>query len=517
MVVNEIFASQQIGFPILSTLIGLPLAVAVAIRFVTDTASIKAIALAGALAELALALWLLVNFIPGSADIQFAERRLWIDTIGASYHLGVDGISVLFIPLTALVTLLAMLVGGNTPKFFSKTYLGSVLVFEAVAIGVFSSLDLILFYLFYELALVPIYLLIKLWGTGTQRQYAALKYILYMLVGSASLLVGIVLLGISHPQAVAGAGYSFDLLTLAAAPPPAEIQTVIFVLLLVGFAVKGPLLPFHTWMPSALTQGPVGVGIFLVGLKLGTYAMLRVLLPLAPASSQEWGPVIVCIGLATLLYGALIALVQQNLRRLLAFASISHVGLVLVGLFALNTQSVQGSLLMMLNMALASAGLFFLAGALFARLGSSELSAYGGLARQVPRLAFFFFLFGMASIGLPGTSGFHGEFLTLLGAFNAHWAFAAMGVLGVILSAGYFLWFFERAFFGPVRTPAVAKMKDLSWRETALASVFAAIIIGVGLYPAPLLSVTEASVTAAVRHANAQGEHAKVARVAVNK
>ena len=196
MVVNEIFASQQIGFPILSTLIGLPLVVALAIRFVTDTASIKAIALAGALAELALALWLLVNFIPGSADIQFAERRLWIDTIGASYHLGVDGISVLFIPLTALVTLLAMLVGGNTPKFFSKTYLGSVLVFEAVAIGIFSSLDLILFYLFYELALVPIYLLIKLWGTGTQRQYAALKYILYMLVGSASLLVGIVLLGI---------------------------------------------------------------------------------------------------------------------------------------------------------------------------------------------------------------------------------------------------------------------------------------------------------------------------------
>ena len=517
MILNEIFASQQIGFPILSTLIGLPLVAALAIRFVTDTASIKVIALAAALAELVLALWLLVSFIPGNADIQFAERRLWIDTIGASYHLGVDGISVLFIPLTALVTLLVMLVGGSTPKFFSKTYLGSVLVFEAVVIGIFSSLDLILFYLFYELALVPIYLLIKLWGTGTQRQYTALKYIMYMLVGSASLLVGIVLLGISHPQAVAGAGYSFDMLTLAATPPPAQIQSVIFVLLLVGFAVKGPLLPFHTWMPSALTQGPVGVGIFLVGLKLGTYAMLRVLLPLAPTSSQEWGPVIVCIGLATLLYGALIALVQQNLRRLLAFASISHVGLVLVGLFALNAQSVQGSLLLMLNMALASAGLFFMAGALFARLGSSELSAYGGLARQVPRLAFFFFVFGMASIGLPGTSGFHGEFLTLLGAFNAHWAFAAVGVLGVVLSAGYFLWFYERAFFGPVRTAAATKMKDLSWRETALASVFAAIIIAVGVYPAPLLSVTEASVNAVVRHAHSQVEQAKAARVAVNK
>ena len=516
MVVNEIFASQQLGFPILSTLIGLPLLAALAIRAVSDAGTVKAIAVGAALAELALSLWMLVHFVPGSTDMQFAERRLWIESIGASYHLGVDGISVLFIPLTALVTLLAMLVGGNTPKFLSKTYLGSVLVFASVAIGVFSSLDLILFYVFYELALVPIYLLIKLWGTGTQRHYAALKYILYMLVGSTSLLVGIVLLGISH-AAAPGAGYNFDLLTLMATPPPAQIQGLIFGLLLVGFAVKGPLLPFHTWMPSALTQGPVAVGIFLVGLKLGTYAMLRLLLPLAPAASQEWGPVIVCVGLATLLYGALIALVQRNLRRLLAFASISHVGLVLVGLFALNSQSVQGSLLLMINMALASAGLFFMAGALFTRLGSSELSAYGGLARQVPRLAFFFFVFGLASIGLPGTSGFHGEFLTLLGAFNAHWGFAAVGVLGVILSAGYFLWFYERAFFGPVRSPAVARMKDLNWKETALASVFAAIIFGAGLYPAPLLNITEASTAAVVQHAQRNAAQTLPARVAVNK
>lgn len=516
MVINEIFASQQIGFPILSTLIGLPLLAALAIRFVSDTATVKTIALSAALAELALSLYLLINFIPGISDFQFAERHLWIQTIGASYHLGVDGISVLFIPLTALVTLLALLVGGNTPKFSSKAYLGSVLIFEAVAIGVFSSLDMILFYVFYELALVPIYLLISLCGTGTQRQYAALKYILYMLVGSASLLVGVVLLGISHPDAVAG-GYSFDLLTLAATPPPASIQGLIFFLLLVGFAVKGPLLPFHTWMPNALTQGPIGVGIFLVGLKLGTYAMLRVLLPLTPASSMEWGPVIVGIGLATLLYGGLIALVQQNLRRLLAFASISHVGLVMVGLFSLNVQGVQGGLLMMLNMALASTCMFFLAGALYARLGSSELSSFGGLALQVPKLAFFFFFFGLASIGLPGTSGFHGEFLSLLGAFKGHWAFAAVGVLGVILSAGYFLWFFERAFFGPVRNSAVSKMKDLSGRETAIASVFAAIILAAGLYPAPLLSVTEASVAATVRAVSQHDAKAQAAQVTANK
>ena len=231
--------------------------------------------------------------------------------------------------------------------------------------------------------------------------------------------------------------------------------------------------------------------------------MLRFVIPLLPDASLDWYGLVLGAGLASMVYAALIALVQQNLRRLLAFASISHVGLVMVGLFSMNVNGIQGGLMMMVNMGLASTGLLFLAGAIYARLGSSELTSMGGLARQVPKLAFFFFLFGVASIGLPGTSGFHGEFLTLMGAFLRHWEVAAIGVLGVILSAGYFLWYYERAFFGPVTNRAVGSMRDLSGAETALVSVVAVIILAIGIYPLPVMNVSGASVAAVVQRIEA--------------
>lgn len=497
MILNEIPSSTQIGFPILSAMILLPLAVAVGLRVVRDTALARRLAIGTVALELVLAVALLLHFIPGSADFQFTERRLWIENIGVSYHLGVDGISVLFIPLTALVALMVLLLGGNGTRFMSRAYLSSVLALLGVTIGIYAALDLILFYVFFELALVPMYLMIKLWGVGPQRQYASLKYILYMLVGSAALLIGIILLGVAYQGgAPAGSRLSFDLVTLLSVSAPSHLQELVFFLMLVGFAVKGPLLPFHTWLPSALMHGPVGAAMFLVGLKVGAYGLLRFVLPLLPDASQNWSWLVVGAGLAALLYGALIALVQQNLRRLLAFASISHVGLVMVGLFSLNAQSIQGGLLMMINMGLATTGLLFLAGALHTRLGSSDLSAAGGMARQVPVLAFFFFLFGAASIGLPGTSGFHGEFLTLLGAFLQHWQVAAVGVLGVILSAGYFLWYYERAFFGPITRRTVSSMRDLTRSETAVASAVAVIILAIGVYPSPVMNVTGASVAA---------------------
>lgn len=507
MVLNEIQSSAQIGFPILSAMILLPLAMAVGLRFMRSTALARRMAIATVALELLLAAALLLHFIPGVADFQFTERHLWIETIGASYHLGVDGISVLFIPLTALVALMVLLLGGNGTRFLSRAYLSAVLALLGITIGIYAALDLILFYVFFELALVPMYLLIKLWGVGPQRQYASLKYIVYMLVGSAALLIGIILLGIAYQSgAPAGTPFSFDLVTLLSEPVPGQLQELVFFLMLAGFAIKGPLLPFHTWLPSALMHGPVGAAMFLVGLKVGAYGLLRFVLPLLPDASQDWGWLVVGAGLAALLYGALIALVQQNLRRLLAFASISHVGLVMVGLFSMNAQSIQGGLTMMINMGLATTGLLFLAGALHARLGSSDLSAAGGMARQVPRLAFFFFLFGAASIGLPGTSGFHGEFLTLLGAFLRHWPVAVVGVLGVILSAGYFLWYYERAFFGPITRPGVASMRDLTRSETALASAVAVIILAIGVYPSPVMNVTGASVAALVKRLDASAE-----------
>ncbi len=501
---TEITASAQIGFPILSAMIFLPVLAAVGLRFITDEKLARQTAFGVAFVELALAAMLLVGFVPGTAAFQFTERHLWIDTIGSSYHLGVDGISVLFMPLTALITIMVMTLGGNGTRFMSKAYLSNILILQGVTMGIFASLDLILFYVFWELALVPIYLLIKLWGVGPQRQYASLKYILYMLTGSAPLLVGIILLGIAYQNgAPAGTNFTFDLVTLMSQPAPAHMQELVFFLMLAGFAIKGPLLPFHTWMPSALMHGPVGAGIFLVGLKLGTYGLLRFVLPLLPDASVDWYWLVVGAGLASMVYAALIALVQQNLRRLLAFASISHVGLVMVGLFSMNVNSIQGGLLMMLNMGLASTGLLFLAGALYTRLGSTDLSSLGGLARQVPRLAFFFFLFGVASIGLPGTSGFHGEFLTLMGAFVKHWEVAAIGVLGVILSAGYFLWFYERAFFGPVGNRVPAKLRDLNGAETALVSAVAVVILVIGIYPTPVTRVSDASVQALVTRIDA--------------
>jgi NADH-quinone oxidoreductase subunit M len=265
------------------------------------------------------------------------------------------------------------------------------------------------------------------------------------------------------------------------------------------------MVPFHTWLPTTLMEGPIGMGVYLVGLKLGVYGMLRFVIPLLPEASAQWSWLIVVLGLTALLYGALIALVQPNFRRLLAFASVSHVGIILVGLFSLNQQGVQGALIQMISLGIVGEGLLFLTGFLYRRTGSSDLLAFGGLARHVPVLAFFFFLFGLAFIGLPGTSGFIGEFLILMGAFRAHWAFAAIGVLGVILSAGYFLWYYERAFFGPVTNSAVARMRDLSSREMLIAGSIAGLIFCIGLYPKPLIEMTQGSVESLVAHVDRAG------------
>jgi NADH-quinone oxidoreductase subunit M len=434
----------------------------------------------------------------------------WMPALGSSYHVGVDGINVLFVPLMCFLTVMLMLYAAGV-RFLTRFYLINILLLQSFTIGIFVSLDLILFFVFWELALVPSYFLIKRWGIGPQRQYAGTKYVLYMLAGSLPLLIAIVLLGLS-PHETVGAGtagapaYSFDLLVLQFdAPIPIENQTLIFFLMMLGFAAKGPMVPFHTWLPTTLMEGPIGMGVYLVGLKLGVYGMLRFVIPLLPEASAQWSWLIVVLGLTALLYGALIALVQPNFRRLLAFASVSHVGIILVGLFSLNQQGVQGALIQMISLGIVGEGLLFLTGFLYRRTGSSDLLAFGGLARHVPVLAFFFFLFGLAFIGLPGTSGFIGEFLILMGAFRAHWAFAAIGVLGVILSAGYFLWYYERAFFGPVTNSAVARMRDLSSREMLIAGSIAGLIFCIGLYPKPLIEMTQGSVESLVAHVDRAG------------
>ena len=514
MTLDEIFATQQIGFPILSTLILIPVASAILLSFVKDENLARWVGLTGALVELLLALVMVFEFIPGVSSIQFAERVGWIPTVGISYHLGVDGISVLFVPLTAFLTVAVMLTSWRAVRFLNKPYLAAVLALEAAVVGVFVSLDLFVFFVFWELMLIPSYFLIKLWGAGPERQHAGLKYVMYMLVGSAPLLIGIVLLGVNYHSATGGSGaapsYSFDLLTLLGVPIAPPLQTLIFFLLAFGFAVKGPLFPFHTWMPATLSEGPAAMSIFLVGLKLGVYGFVRFVIPLLPVASAKWLWLMAVIGVFASLYGALIATVQPNLRRLLAFASVSHVGLATLGLFSLNQQGIQGSIVMLINLGFVSTGLFMLAASLHARSGSSELSAFGGLARQMPLLATFFFIFGMAAIGLPGTSGFTGEFLILQGAFLLHPALAGAAVLGVILSAAYLVIYYEHAFFGPATHEAVKTLPDLLPREIVVAAATGVMILWIGFYPAPFLRITAGSVQALVERVR-DGQAAAIA------
>lgn len=489
---TETFAADQIGFPILTALIVLPVAGALVMALVKNDANARRLAAMFAAAELLLSLLMAFGFVPGVAGMQYVERAAWMPSLGVGYTVGVDGISMLFVPLTALLAFLVLVNSADGARFRPQLFCASILLLTAATIGIFVALDLILFYVFYELALIPAFLLITMWGSGPHREHAGGKYILYMLCGSVPLLLGFILLAADHRSATGV--LSFDYLQLLGTPVSTQAQALIFLLLVTGFAVKGPLLPFHSWMPSVVSEGPVSAAIFLVGLKLGAYGILRFVLPLLPDVSVEYYWVMCILGLAAMLFAALVAITQHNLRRLLAFASISHVGLVFVGLFSLNAQGLQGGLLMLLAMGVTATGLLFLAGALQTRLGSSDVSAFGGLARDLPRLATMFFLLGLASIGMPGTIGFTGEFLVLMGAFNAHWALAAVGVLGVILSAGYFLKYYERAFFGPARSSTATKVSDLSFRETMVAASLVGLILWGGLYPAKLLEITAPSI-----------------------
>ena len=492
------------GVPILSMLVFLPLVGAIIIWIMEDHDLIKKFALAVAVLEMALAVILLEAFVPESAAMQFSEHLHWVPAIGISYHLAVDGISVLFVGLTPFLMILIVLYSWDTVRTRTKEYYISLLALQTTLVGIFVSIDLILFFVFWELMLIPSYFLIKLWGTGMERQYAALKYVLYTLLGSVFMLVGIVLLDLNyHDWAVRHhiePAYSFDLLQLLNVPIPPEKQLLIFWLFFLGLAFKAPVFPFHTWFPDVLMEGPFGVAVVLAGIKLGTYGFMRFSLPLLPEASTNNTVVVILmtLGLLAIVYGSLLALIQPDLRRLLAFSSISHLGFVVVGLFALNFQGLQGSLLTMINLGFSTAGLFFLAGFLHARKSTTHLSAFGGLARQVPLLATYFLIIGLASIGLPGTNGFVGEFLILVGAFKAHWVYGAVAVLGVIFGAAYFLWYYERSMFGPLAQSVGRTITDLNPRELIIAVSLSVMIFWIGLYPSPFLRIMNGSIEALV-------------------
>jgi NADH-quinone oxidoreductase subunit M len=480
-------------FPILSLVIILPLLGAIVTWATRSTKLAKNIALTIASIELALTLLIALQlFDTSNGNFQLVENYSWIPLLNIEYLIGVDGISVLFLPMTALLTIMAIIASWNSIQYIPRFHFAFLLALEAATIGVFTALDTTLFFLFWELTLPPFFFLIGLWGVGSQRRNAAMKYVLYMLFGGASLLFAIVILAINHATAVGGTipqDLSFSLPILLETPLADNLQTLVFLLLLLGFSFKAPLVPFHSWLPTAAMEGPIHVTAILTGLKLGVYGILRFAMPLAPTAAVEYSWLLGVLGAITLLYGALIALHQTNLRRLLAYASISHVGLVIIGISSLNIQGIQGAIFQLLNFTLISSSLMLVAGFIHHRLGSTESIHLGGLAKVMPRLTCFYFLFALASIGMPGTNGFPAELLLIISALITHPSLGIAALIGVVLSAAYMLTFTRRAFFGPITHTSVNLAQDLLPRELILLCIPALLILGLGFFPDFILNI----------------------------
>lgn len=491
------------SFPLLSLCLAWPLLGALSLAFIRDSRLAKRGAVLVAAMELLFTVAAAGVFDTARGDFQLLEDYPWIPGLNIHYQLGVDGISILFLPMTALLTLMTLLASWNSVQRLNRFQLALMLALESMTIGVFTALDLALFFLFWELTLPPIFFLIGLWGIGAERRYAAMKYTLYMLFGGVPLLFGIILLAINHAQYTGEAipqGLAFSLPLLLNTPIPESAQGLIFLLLVLGFAVKAPLLPFHTWLPTVAAEAPPFVSALLLGLKLGVYGILRFAMPLAPQAAFEHRWLLAILGAVTLIYGALIALRQTNLRRLLAYSSISHVGLVIVGIATFTMQGLQGAVMQLLNFGIVASGLMLIAGMLQQRSGSTDVVHLGGLAKPMPRLTTLFFVFALSSIGLPGTNGFPAEFLMILGTLHTYPALAITALCGAVLAAAYMLSFIRRAFFGPIAHAAIAEAQDLRPRELALLVLPALLVLILGLYPQWLLSYQQTSLQAWLEH-----------------
>ncbi len=447
----------------------------------------RRIALTTALIDLVICIAILAVFDPDQAGFQLVEQADWIPSLNIHYLVGVDGLSVLFLPATVLLFIGVILASWNSVTQLSRLYYSMLLLMETMTLGVFCALDSMLFFLFWELSLVPLYFLVGLKGIGANRRYAATKYTLVMLAGGVPLLFGFLLLAFNHLE-FAGS-LAFDLPSLLAMPLSGRTELWVFLLLLAGFAVKVPVFPMHTWLPVVAMEGPVAVSALLTGLKLGAYGLIRFAVPLAPDAARDLHWLLAGLGVVGLLYGAVAALAQTNLRRMLAYASLSHVGLVLLGVASFTLQGVQGAVMQLLNFSLAAGGVFLMAGFLHQRIGSSDIHSLGGAARSMPLLASFFLLFTLAGMGMPGTSGFPAELLLLLATLKTHTGAGLAALFGMVVGAGYALSLYRRAFLGPVLSPVVADAVDLRPRELLVAVAFALILLVVGFWPALVLDV----------------------------
>ncbi|MCK9511714.1 MAG: NADH-quinone oxidoreductase subunit M [Pigmentiphaga sp.] len=454
----------------------------------------RMLALAGSILSLLVTLPVYFGFDASTADMQFVEKSAWIEPLSVYYHLGVDGISLWFVLLTAFITVIVVMAGWEVITQRVGQYMGAFLILSGLMIGVFVSLDGLLFYFFFEATLIPMYIIIGVWG-GPNRVYAAFKFFLYTLLGSLLTLVAFIYLWNV-------AGGSFDILTWHEVRLGRTEQILIFLAFLMAFAVKVPMWPVHTWLPDAHVEAPTGGSIVLAAimLKLGAYGFLRFSLPIVPDASHELAWLMIALSLIAVIYIGLVAIVQDDMKKLVAYSSVAHMGFVTLGFFIFNTAGIEGAIVQMISHGFVSGAMFFSIGVLYDRMHTRSIADYGGVINVMPRFAAFAVLFAMANSGLPATSGFVGEFMVILGAVEFNFWIGLLAATTLILAASYSLWLVKRVFFGEVANDNVRAMSDINGREFAILGILAIAVLYMGVYPKPFTDVMHASVQALLDH-----------------
>jgi NADH-quinone oxidoreductase subunit M len=484
------------AFPILSTAIWLPIVFGLLVLAVgndKNPGTARWVALIGSLLGLAVTIPLITGFDSSTAALQFVEKSTWIERFDIAYHLGVDGISMWFVVLTALITVIVVIAAWEVITENVAQYLAAFLILSGIMIGVFSSADGLLFYVFFEATLIPMYIIIGGWG-GPNRVYAAFKFFLYTLAGSLLMLVALIYLYTET--------HSFDLATWQNAKIAMTPQILLFIAFFLAFAVKVPMWPVHTWLPDAHVEAPTGGSVVLAAimLKLGAYGFLRFSLPITPDASHFLAPVVITLSLIAVIYIGLVAMVQSDMKKLVAYSSIAHMGFVTLGFFIFNQLGVEGAIIQMISHGFVSGAMFLCIGVLYDRVHSRQIADYGGVVNVMPKFAAFAMLFSMANCGLPGTSGFVGEFMVILAAVQYNFWIAFGAAFTLILGAAYTLWMYKRVYFGAVANDHVAKLKDIGRREFLMLAVLAAFTMLMGLYPKPFTDVMHVSVENLLSH-----------------